>query len=82
MSQEQDPAIKVGNNLETLAVAIDESPEYGAINLFFIYCTQFWILIGPGARLVITGVALLLLLFAGWNVYNRIQINHSSENSV
>jgi len=82
LSQEQGPAIKVGNNLEAFAVAIDESPEYKAIDLFFIYCTQFWILIGPGARLIITGVALLLLLFGGWNVYNRIHKNSSSENSV
>jgi len=82
LTQEQGPAIKVGNNLKALAVAIDESPEPGAIDQFFIFCTQFWLLIGPGGRLAITGVALLLLLFAGLIVYKGIQTNRSSENSV
>ena len=82
LSQEQGPAIKVGNNLEALAVAIDDSPEPGAIEQFLFLCRRHWILIGPGARLVITGVALLLLLLVGGNLYKGIQINRSSEHPI
>lgn len=82
LSQEQGPAIKVGNNLEALAVAIDESPEPGAIEQFLFLCRRYWILIGPGARLAIAGVALLLFLFVGRDVYKGIQINRSSEHPI